>query len=96
MYVYSNLRHSDVGWITSVNCPHPYLGVEIVKFYLLLVSIKGGWKVHSVHLTREQAEEWRKCKEHDGEDTAIAEALAEIFSEKLEKKKSLDTYPAPG
>lgn len=52
--------------------------------WFVLVSGKGGYKVHSVHKDRVTAETWMKCKEHDGEDCAIAEvAKAEEFAEEV-------------
>jgi hypothetical protein len=54
--------------------------------YLLLIRCPSGYKVHSFHATREALEQWVKCKEHDGEDTAVAElseddmeSLTELF-----------------
>lgn len=40
--------------------------------FLLLISDKGGYRVHSIHTTRVEAESWEKCKQRDGDDTAIA------------------------
>ncbi len=41
--------------------------------WLVLVVCKGGYRVHSVHLTEQAAREWSACKEHDGENSSIAQ-----------------------
>lgn len=42
-----------------------------MSIYLLMLSVKGGWKVHSVHTDITIATTWALCKQHDGEETQI-------------------------
>lgn len=46
--------------------------------WLVLVSCKGGYKVHSAHPDEQTARQWAKCKEHDGVDAAVAEIDSEL------------------
>jgi hypothetical protein len=39
--------------------------------YILMISKKGCYVFHSVHADKATAEEWLKCKQHDGEDCAL-------------------------
>jgi hypothetical protein len=41
--------------------------------WMVLVSCKGGYRVHSVHTTLERAKLWGECKSYEGEDTVVAE-----------------------
>ncbi len=54
------------------------------KVYIVMVSIKGGYRAHSVHFDELIARQWQKCKEHDGDDSIIASADADMFTELLE------------
>jgi hypothetical protein len=45
---------------------------SVRNVWLVLVSMKGRYVMHSMHITEEKAREWSKCKEHDGEDTTVA------------------------
>ena len=40
-------------------------------YWMLVTSIKGGYKYHSIHKDKTTAEQWRKCKEADGCDTRL-------------------------
>lgn len=44
-----------------------------MKLWLVLLSKKGGYEVHSAHESEETARQWMDCKVHDGADTALAE-----------------------
>lgn len=59
--------------------------------YAVIISIKGGYKLHSVHPDLATAQAWAKCKEHDGDDTTIltmdAATLEEIERFLEERKK---------
>lgn len=39
--------------------------------FVLMISTKGGYKFHSIHKDKVTAEQWEKCKQADGDDTAI-------------------------
>lgn len=51
--------------------------------YILMISKKGGYIFHSVHSDANVANEWAKCKQTDGEDTAILllENIADCIDE---------------
>jgi hypothetical protein len=55
--------------------------------WLLLISGKGGYTVHSAHKEESTCREWARCKEHDGEDFAVAVISREILEEALEISK---------
>jgi hypothetical protein len=54
--------------------------------YMVLISQKGGYLVHSVHDTLDEAKSWQRCKLHDGEDVSIA-VLPEELLDKFEIKE---------
>lgn len=47
--------------------------------WLVLISSKGGYIVHSAHKDKITADQWAKCKEHDGDDTTIAELTGDAL-----------------
>jgi hypothetical protein len=56
---------------------------EAIKkpYYLLMVSRKGGYEVHSIHTSHEKAKAWAECKSNDGDDVSIAIMPAELVEE---------------
>lgn len=52
--------------------------------WIVLLSCKGGFKVHSTHVDKAKAECWRLCKEHDGEDSSLAEIADDLVFEMSE------------
>lgn len=59
-------------------------------YYLVLVSKKGGYKVHSCHRSQAVAEQWAACLSHGGEDVSTAEMdkeTAEDLHADFEKNK---------
>lgn len=57
--------------------------------YLVLISVAGGYKVFSVHTDRVEAESWRACREHSGDDTALAQMQAEEIEILITKEAEL-------
>lgn len=47
--------------------------------YLLLVSKKGGYHVHSLHVNKETAQHWKDCLESSGDDCSIAQCERETL-----------------
>lgn len=64
--------------------------------WLMLVSRKGGYRVHSIHATEDHARSWAECKEKDGEDTAITEIEEDELldlKEMIEKMEAKEKKP---
>ncbi len=56
---------------------------EKVAIWFVLISKQGGYIVHSAHTSEAKAREWAACKQHDNEDTAIAEMGKELWEDLL-------------
>lgn len=48
--------------------------LKLKELFLVLISKRGGYELHSIHKDRQTAENWEKCKQHDGEYTSILRA----------------------
>jgi hypothetical protein len=52
--------------------------------WLLIISAKGAYKLHSAHTTSARAEEWKECKTHDGDDCEVVELDKDSASDLFE------------
>jgi hypothetical protein len=63
--------------------------------WLVLISKSGGYVVHSWHKNKTAAEEWKKCKEHDGDQVALAEIPAAYLVDLADDLDKINTKAKP-